>query len=288
MGSTLILPVYITPSVELPAVPVDCANRSQCGGEFEAFLLLAFDDGTLTWTQVFEPGSPQIGCFQSYEDAYNAGQTAAIQSAEAGNTDIVGWTVVSNLDVATDPRCSQNNTGCAAGTLYDPLREACAPACPAGYRVGTLGGGITQCLPITPVTCPPGLALQFVNGALSCGPLDPTACPPGKVFDPKTNTCIKKPGAACPPPGIIALVNGVPVCMMDPPLPSPTPMLTPFKAWSPLPTSPPRLAVPGVRPPFSPAFLALDPTRRRGIPFIMKHCDCNGQGEDFTGEELTA
>lgn len=106
-------------------------------------------------------------------------------------------------------------------------------------------------------------------------------CPPVEV-----PTNLLKPnggGPTCPPPGRIQLVNGVPVCATDPPLPSPIP--------SPIPFSPVALSL-GSRTVLSESyseirqkivigFSMLDPTKRRGVPFVFaKRCACNDK-EDF-------
>ena len=89
---------------------------------------------------------------------------------------------------------------------------------------------------------------------------------------------------SCPPPGLIQLVNGVPVCVMDPPMPSaiPRPYHETLRMASP--------ARPRGRGTARPAgrgaearlsrIRALNPTRNAGKPFIFKSCGCDGP--DFT------
>jgi hypothetical protein len=84
---------------------------------------------------------------------------------------------------------------------------------------------------------------------------------------PKTQT------GTCPPPGRIGLVNGVPVCMFDPPIPNPFPFaLRSLRTSARLPAR--RNLTP------SATQRALNPTVRPGIPRIMKPCGC-GDTPDF-------
>lgn len=71
----------------------------------------------------------------------------------------------------------------------------------------------------------------------------------------------------CPPPGMIQLINGVPVCMMDPPIPNPFPRH--FR-----PSQRAMRFVPSRHYSFSPSARALNPTVRPGVPRIMKSCGC--------------
>ena len=83
-------------------------------------------------------------------------------------------------------------------------------------------------------------------------------------------------GFTCKPPGMVQLVNGVPVCVMDPPTPNPLPWslrrkLAPSAAR---PTSMPSSAVDVTT--RAARIKALNPTINAGKPFIFKACGCDG------------
>jgi hypothetical protein len=69
--------------------------------------------------------------------------------------------------------------------------------------------------------------------------------------------------------------------MMDPPTPNHLPSFTPFGGAKPAPVGMGLRKLTGStavnsKKNWSPSFLALDPTLRKGVPFIMKSCACNG------------
>jgi hypothetical protein len=151
-------------------------------------------------------------------------------------------------------------------------------------------------------------------------------CPAGFYKQIGTETCVigfrfnplfpyipPRDKPSCPPPGQIKLVNGVPVCMMDPPVPSNLPSWNPLDARAAIqpllmtssrtPSFSGTTFRPGVSQleeriraregvtiqraqlEFSASFLALDPTRKGApAPFIFKGCGC---GSD-NSEELIA
>lgn len=126
----------------------------------------------------------------------------------------------------------------------------------------------------------------FINSTISRTGRS-SSCPPGYVYNPRQENCspyfpfeiVAKPQPfRCPPPGIVQLIHGVPVCMMDPPTPNPIP-----EAYRGL----HRTSSDGVRvrldagnrisrPPMSNPFL--NPTLRAPIPFVFKGCEsCAGE-----------
>jgi hypothetical protein len=148
---------------------------------------------------------------------------------------------------------------CPPGTVYDPLREQCV--------IQTKGP-----------SCLAGEAWDFLRYA--CVVPIPFELPP--------------PPPLCKPPGRIQLINGKPVCMADPPIPSPLPSATPFAlSFKPLVLNGSRVsaretainarertAIQSARDKWSLSFLALDPTRRAGLPIVLKPCGCGGADEN--------
>jgi len=109
---------------------------------------------------------------------------------------------------------------------------------------------------------------------------------PGTPLPIPTNPNPPPPPPTCPPPGLIGLVNGVPVCMMDPPTPNPLPMITPFRAWTPLREKPLLRRGHAAKREFSHTFKALDPTRYRGIPHVFKSCGCTDSEAEFSDADV--
>ncbi len=84
------------------------------------------------------------------------------------------------------------------------------------------------------------------------------------------NLIIPKPPASCPPPGITQLLNGVPICVFDPPIPSNLPRYLRAKAVA---RSGPRASGGQISKP-STLQRAINPTFAAGRPVVLAGCGC--------------
>lgn len=312
--NTLIIPPVTDETV--PAIPGDCANDCQCWQLYDR------DDGSLLWEE--SDAKPYLNAFDvencATGDCGSAFKLACQESGAAGGA-LASVFIDGDRNLAPcvcDGTCGGaiiRQTICDAGpgdakycgpdAFYDPLSESCKPKgngqCPPGFNLNFSGVGLSICTPLVPPPPPPPpkcFPCQRVNASRKCVDVKCPVCfhcdktvdtGSGKINCTQDAICIPP----CPPPGIIKLVNGVPVCMMDPPTPSYLPSFTPFGSAKPATVGMGRrvgavtIALSQAKNSFqfSRAALALNPTRRRGIPFVMKSCGC---ADDEFQEELVA
>lgn len=304
-----LVPPELAPT--LPALPATCSNRCTCwvllenqqttDQHWEVIGLVGAEGGAGIGSDggcCSPDGATCIGGQSIYlsscgTEVQRLADLAAIDQSQERP---IAWTIQNpgnnfcSVAGESEPNCIYGgNLGCAdlttrancpPGTSFDYLSESCKPNCPSGFQSG-LGGLCIALVTPPPTNCEP---CSRRNAQGKCVLQHCPECSTCDAFHDKgvgKLACIPAPCVPpCPPPGLIQIVNGVPVCMMDPPIPSKFPMITPFRAWSPLPSSRSFPSAPRMtRPEFSKSFLALDPTRRRGIPFVMKACACNDSDE---------
>lgn len=165
--------------------------------------------------------------------------------------------------------CNNSASNCCATSI--------TPTCPGGAVFSAIYGGCFP--PISRTSCP--------------GNEYPPPCKKGDISDPSSGCCSSQrvPPPFCPPPGVIDCTSGTCVCKPDPPLPSIDPLgLIPGRSGTTLAFSgvalTPRVAARSKPPRFSRAFLALNPTLRRGVPYVFSGCGCGGVDSDAEEEEL--
>lgn len=136
----------------------------------------------------------------------------------------------------------------------------------AGTRLDSFFVGFTPMIPAWALALmpPEQIALGLIPDWWAC------LCVPAIITIPNWTPDGTSTPFTCKPPGIVALVNGVPVCTLDPPIPSALPAsLRPILGRV-------ARAIPSanVRPPVSPNVLAMNPALRVPTPFHFKACGC--------------
>ena len=285
--STLVIPQVVSTGPDIPPLP-----PAVCDDKCHWYLLIRVvpttqDVGYYYWlerTTTEQPFPPQYVEGFASPGAQNNGCNAAwlsrVQQAANAyvprpNEEVVEWQWQPGGRTIGPPGCGLTGT-CVQGPEVDACRPIDQPGsldCPNGEIYDTLS---ESCKLIQIPSQPFSLCLGAPNfaGVPICyvTPKLPPLAPP----------------TFCKPPGMpILLSNGAIVCQFDPPTPNHLPTITPFGSVKPVSVGMARPERSDSNRTVTPAYLPnsvvhryLNPTLRRGIPFVMKACACGDQDLD--------